>query len=96
MSEIKVGDKCSAESIMFDDLMGLMIIRVIGIVSSIRENGIAVLLKTPDDECWFHRKQCRRLVKVRKCTKCNGSGDFKLITVHVKCPACNGKGKVRV
>lgn len=44
----------------------------------------------------FHRKQFYKLVKVRKCKECSGTGK-NIRTIDFKCCIkCNGKGKVKV
>jgi hypothetical protein len=52
-----------------------------------------------------HRKQCRKLVKVKKCDVCSGDGNLLnkfhrkyagILTEIIECPNCKGKGKVKV
>ncbi len=110
MSEIKVGSKVAGYDFIY---------RFVGTVTGVSEFCADSFIIQIDYEksgrykyCAnkpesYHRKQCRLLVKVRKCEFCSGKGKVNRvfsITIpgeiphkdSADCPKCNGKGKVRI
>lgn len=60
------------------------------------------ITKIKDNKIWvksyvdpFHRKQCRRLLKMRKCDECGGNG-LDYCAQDARCSECNGKGKIKL
>jgi len=98
MSEIKVGDRVRVFMIRHHTSADNFIGEVVEIIncSAVKVKEIinltlpSKIIHTP---CWIvHRKQCRKLVKVKKCDRCKGSG---LRDNGLLCYKCNGAGKIK-
>ncbi len=99
MSKIKVGDGFRIKVYGGDWTEGVFFDGEKGIVEKDKfENTdidmLSVKITRHKRNYLFHRKQCRLLVRVRKCDMCDGDGNHKRLIAD--CPKCNGKGKVRV
>ncbi len=108
MSEIKVGSKVAGYDFIY---------RFVGVVTGVSEfctdsfiieidyekSGIYKYCANKPES--YHRKQCRLLVKVRKCDACDGRGEWKILQytdeelerhkVKCICTKCKGKGKIK-
>lgn len=102
MIELKVGDRVRVYTI---NTIYFCATSHSGIIISIEINGLAIKVKFDNGSyAYYHRKQVRKLVKVKKCKECNGSGQYfplhepgtAIVDIYMICPKCNGKGKVRV
>lgn len=90
MTEIKVGDKVVIYE-LDDDYNEIKTIAEIIQIESYR-------IKVKLDHLYtatFHRKQCRKLVKMRKCEECNASGRHPFSRFR-ECTWCDGKGRVKI
>ena len=90
MTELKIGDR-----VAFYDGQ-----RFIGRVTLVHGNDIHI--ETKDNEDFqVHRKQCWKLVKMKKCDACNGKGIHGLLPYSgndwiLMCGECGGKGKMKI
>ena len=110
MSEIKVGDKVRVRSVSVGSISNFPFVEhcAEGMVSEI--SGGVLKVKFPHAEQWWHRWQCRKLVKVRKCDECGGekttfitgqssnlnTGNIDYFPIKIACQKCHGTGKVKV
>lgn len=94
MIELKVGDKCKAFN-----CETITLFTYTGKVTAIRGECICITFGTYSK--WFHRKQCWKRVKTKKCDACYGIGKIGSTNSEgwkedaIVCPKCNGRGKVR-
>jgi len=104
MSEIKVGDIIAVYSMGFQ----YEVRRFIHTVTEIKDDVLIAdnYVDGINHALYFHRKQCRKLVKVKKCRSCTGTGhaldpETESVLVryypyqHSTCRECNGRGKVK-
>jgi hypothetical protein len=104
MSEIKVGDFVNCYGILPDNILRFLVYK--GVVVNVRRDLLDVkfnedifIFPFPKNTFTLCRKQCRKLVKVKKCDACAGSGEvndfIELCTGNKSCTKCHGNGKVK-